>query len=171
MGLDISSFAGLSPAPDAELDEDGYPLDQDKFMYLDPELIKWTGEFSRTNSGNQTRHLHIRTFSGVSSRVLRWLQRLARSPCKNGCRHERRKNLGERMERPFCGLINFPDNEGVIGPVVAAKLAKDFAEFEHRAEEYSASIPDGTDWLENYREWKCAFEMAAKDAAGKATVA
>jgi hypothetical protein len=49
--------------------------------------------------------------------------------------------------------------------VVAAKLAKDFAEFEHRAEEYSASIPDGTDWLENYREWKCAFEMAAKDEA------
>ena len=66
---------------------------------------------------------------------------------------------------PFVELINFPDNEGVIGPVVAAKLAKDFAEFEHRAEEYSASIPDGTDWLENYREWKCAFEMAAKDGA------
>ena len=44
MGLDISSFADLSPAPDAELDEDGFPLDQDKFMYLDPELIKWTEE-------------------------------------------------------------------------------------------------------------------------------
>jgi hypothetical protein len=36
MGLDISSFAGLSPAPDAELDEDGFPLDEDKFLYLDP---------------------------------------------------------------------------------------------------------------------------------------
>jgi hypothetical protein len=32
--------------------------------------------------------------------------------------------------------------------VVAAKLAKDFVEFEHRAEGYSASIPDGIYWLE-----------------------
>ena len=42
MGLDISSFAGLSPAPDVELDGDGFPLDEDKFLYLDPELIKFT---------------------------------------------------------------------------------------------------------------------------------
>ena len=141
-------------------------MDQDKFMYLDPELIKWTEEnFPGRTAGDRTRHLLIRTFSGVSSRVLRWLQRLARSPCKNGCRYERRKIWASGWNGPFVELINFPDNEGVIGPVVAAKLAKDFAEFEHRAEEYSASIPDGTDWLENYREWKCAFEMTAKDGA------
>lgn len=34
---------------------------------------------------------------------------------------------------PFSELINFADNEGVIGPVVAAKLARDFAEWDGKA--------------------------------------
>jgi hypothetical protein len=42
MGLDISCFGGLTPSPDAELDEDGFPLDDDKFVRLDAQLIHWT---------------------------------------------------------------------------------------------------------------------------------
>ena len=166
MGLDISSFAGLSPAPDAELDEDGFPLEEDKFMYLDPELIKWTEEnFPGRTAGikpgiysfERSAQFRAGSYSGYNG----WRDHLARMAV--GMSAE--KIWASGWNGPFVELINFPDNEGVIGPVVAAKLAKDFAEFEHRAEEYSASIPDGTDWLENYREWKCAFEMAAKDGA------
>ena len=39
----------------------------------------------------------------------------------------------EKEGLPFVELINFSDCEGVIGPKVAAKLAKDFADYEDRA--------------------------------------
>lgn len=61
---------------------------------------------------------------------------------------------------PFSELINFADNEGTIGPVVARKLAADFAQFEEQAK----AARDG--WFsDRYRDWKRAFEMAAQDGA------
>lgn len=62
--------------------------------------------------------------------------------------------------RPFWELINFADNEGVIGPVIAEKLARDFAENDEKA------CFMGDDWLYgHYQKWRLAFEMAAKDGA------
>jgi hypothetical protein len=61
---------------------------------------------------------------------------------------------------PFWELINFPDNEGVIGPVVSAKLAKDFADEANKAR---ALVLFGEDawFLEKYRDWAKAFATAA----------
>jgi hypothetical protein len=51
-------------------------------------------------------------------------------------------------------LINFADNEGIIGTTACAKLAKDFAEHAAKA--------GRNGWCAKlYRDWQTAFEMAA----------
>ena len=63
---------------------------------------------------------------------------------------------------PFRELLDFFDNEGEIGPVVSAKLARDFAEWDTRA---LASVSgDASDW--RYRlfcNFRRAFDWAADD--------
>ena len=66
----------------------------------------------------------------------------------------------EKEGLPFVELINFSDCEGVIGPKVAAKLAKDFADYEDRASAFAAKSKDDF-FLALYREWRRAFEWAA----------
>jgi hypothetical protein len=61
---------------------------------------------------------------------------------------------------PFHELINFSDCEGVIGSVVSAKLAKDFADFQDRADSHM-----DVGWRELYTQWRHAFEMAANGGA------
>lgn len=61
---------------------------------------------------------------------------------------------------PFWELIHFADNEGVIGATTAAKLAKDFAEYQSKADAH----PD--DWFRDmYAKWRKAFEIAADGGA------
>jgi hypothetical protein len=61
---------------------------------------------------------------------------------------------------PFYELINFSDCEGTIGPVVSAKLAKDFADFQSKAD-----AVESEDWRESYADWRKAFETAAQNGA------
>ena len=57
---------------------------------------------------------------------------------------------------PFMELTYFSDCEGVIGPVVSAKLAKDFAMYQPFADSHS------DEWFrKKYAEWRVAFETAA----------
>lgn len=58
---------------------------------------------------------------------------------------------------PFWELINFADNEGCIGPRVCAKLAKDFGEFQSKAERL---FPVGY-FLETYNKLRAGVEAAA----------
>lgn len=61
---------------------------------------------------------------------------------------------------PFVELICFSDCEGVIGPVTSAKLARDFAEFQPKADEH----PD-EHFRRKYADWRKAFEMASDGGA------
>lgn len=61
---------------------------------------------------------------------------------------------------PFAEFLCFADNEGYIGPVVSAKLARDFAEHQHLVD---ASEDDFV--REVYLKWRRAFEMAADRGA------
>jgi hypothetical protein len=63
-------------------------------------------------------------------------------------------------EGPFWELINFADNEGVIGGKVCAKLAKDFAEYQAKADAH----PDHF-FREGYNGMRRAFEAAAETGA------
>jgi len=59
---------------------------------------------------------------------------------------------------PFSELIRFSDCEGVIGSTVSAKLAKDFADHQSKADTFS------DEWFrEQYACWRKAFEMAAQN--------
>lgn len=57
---------------------------------------------------------------------------------------------------PFFELINFSDSEGIIGSVVAAKLAVDFAAHQDKADRH----PDDY-FRKKYAAWRKAFELAA----------
>ena len=73
---------------------------------------------------------------------------------------------------PFEELINFPDNEGVIGPVISQKLYDDFVNYEKEVNKtidwwYLKMVPekeyDGDDikWFKiKYNDWKHAFDIA-----------
>lgn len=56
----------------------------------------------------------------------------------------------------FYELINFADNEGYIGPKVAAKLAYDFSEWAPRA-----TVGQPAWFVDGYGKWRKAFELAA----------
>lgn len=57
---------------------------------------------------------------------------------------------------PFWELIFFADNEGVIGARISAKLAKDFADYQQKADAH----PD--EWFRSgYADMRRAFELAA----------
>lgn len=66
--------------------------------------------------------------------------------------------------RAFWELINFADNEGVIGPKTSAKLIGDFKRSAEAAEIYATTLGgDGAYWIEKYREWAKAFYIASDD--------
>lgn len=69
-------------------------------------------------------------------------------------------------DNPFEELINFADNEGVIGYVVASKLYNDLLRYEKDAEKFSKTLfADGDWWFDKYKEWKRAFEFASQNGA------
>lgn len=59
---------------------------------------------------------------------------------------------------PFLELIHNADNEGFIGPVTSAKLAKDFAEWMPRAAEHKT---EAWGWFDGYKQWAAMFALAA----------
>lgn len=56
---------------------------------------------------------------------------------------------------PFWELINFADNEGMIGPTFSARLAADFAAWQAEADALGGHFAD------RYRHWRKAFEIAS----------
>lgn len=61
---------------------------------------------------------------------------------------------------PFLELINFADNEGVIGAAVCQKLAKEFAEWQSKADAHPHPY-----FREGYAEMRRAFEAGADGGA------
>jgi hypothetical protein len=61
--------------------------------------------------------------------------------------------------KPFVELIDFADNEGCIGPVVSAKLAKDFAQ---RRNTFAKGPLVSEYDLARYDSWAEAFAAAAE---------
>jgi hypothetical protein len=59
---------------------------------------------------------------------------------------------------PFFELIHFADNEGVIGPGPAKRLAAAFIDFDEKAQ-----AEGGDFFYESYANWTQAFKLAADD--------
>jgi hypothetical protein len=167
MGLDISAYGRLKPAPHAELDSDGYPKDWEKFTLIRDSLI----DFTERDFTGRTKGLSAGVFEPEQQHGFRagsyigynqWRDHLARMA--HGMSAEQVWSGGVESEA-FLELINFSDCEGLIGPQVSAKLAQDFEDHEAKAEAYAETIEDGDWWIDRYRQWWRAFQMASDNGA------
>lgn len=170
MGLDITGYSKIEKVA-VELDEDGDPIDDS--AYDDYVRIYAMG------GRDQHDQLEDRAFYSVDGEAFGfragsysgyndWRETLARlagyplTPYKGFMGGESACHAAacwDGATGPFAELIDFPDNEGNIGPVTSAKLAKDFADFDERAK-YFDGDEDG--WFyKKYLDWKKAFELAS----------
>jgi hypothetical protein len=79
------------------------------------------------------------------------------------------KQIQEHPEQftSFVELINFPDNEGTIGPKTCAKLFRDFVEWEDRAAAFADSLMNPEDWMDRYVLFRDAFALVGRQGALK----
>lgn len=151
MGLDITAHRGLTPVgkfdPDSDEEQEISLFDNTDFpgrmAGLDPNAIYEAKDSVGFNAGS---------YSGYNI----WRDQLAKIAGYPSASYVWKSKA---KYTPFEELINFSDCEGTIGPIVAAKLAKDFADFDE-----TASL-SGDYFYAKYKEWRNAFEMAADNGA------
>jgi hypothetical protein len=158
MGLDITAYRGLRKTEafdDAPLNDGAVPHPDD-CLWVDDGVLVWQEKaFPGRAEGIEPGAIYTATDrggfrAGSYSSYDAWRAELAR----------RVKHRVHDASGPFYELIEFADNEGYIGPVVAAKLARDFAE--HEAAVTAKAKPD---FVRRYRGWRKVFEMAADGGA------
>lgn len=176
MGLDITAYSKLTKI-DAVYDADGEPIDPLTREPLDYSLKAYANsdfpgrdeglEDQAIYSAEDSRHFRAGSYGSYNA----WreeLAKLAGYPATDYTIYGQTKKRHDAgawaaTSGPFWELINFSDCEGVIGPAVSAKLAKDFAEFDGRAKEHVSAQQD---WFySQYVAWHTAFEMAADNGA------
>ena len=181
MGLDITAYSKLTKL-DALFNDDGEPVSPQTREPIEFFVQFYVnGDFPGRNGSVEHKAVYAYEDSygfcaGGYSGYNRWREQLAELADYPAVEYETVEGYApsRRMRRdaaawkglcngkPFVELVNFSDCEGVIGPEVAAKLAKDFSEFDERAK----AIKD--EWFyEKYNEWRKAFEMAANGGAVK----
>jgi len=86
------------------------------------------------------------------------LAKLAGYPKVHGSEygHDYSAGAWNAEEGPFWELINFADNEGTLGTATCTKLAKDFADFQEKAD----ALGD-EEFSHFYAKWREAFEFAS----------
>lgn len=156
MGLDITTYRKLEKQP---VPEDRH----DTVLFWARENTDFPGRIEGVEHGafySFAEEFRFRAGSYSGYNVWReQLAELAGYP-QVGAHKPYSTGAWESTSGPFWELINFADNEGVIGPVVAKKLARDFAEHQSKADAH----PDQY-FRVKYSEWRRAFEMAADGGA------
>ena len=163
MGLALPAYAELRPVPDAG-DDDGLV----KFISNDPEFPGRADELREGVAYSFARSMDFRagSYSGYNA----WRDELAKlagypkAACTTQATSRRRSctplAAWEATEGSFWELIHFSDCDGTLGASVAAKLSRDFEEYQAKADAH----PDK--WFRDlYRTWRSAFNMAAQGGA------
>lgn len=162
MGLDITAYRRLRKVAPGE---GKHPKYDDETDYENGYVrVYVNADFSAQSAGidseaiykaEESHGFRAGSYSGYNA----WRDELARLAGFDGAESVW-SNANALVGLPFVELINFSDCEGVIGPAVSAKLARDFAELQSKADAH----PD--EWFrEKYGEWRRAFEMAADSGA------
>lgn len=153
MGLDITAYKNLKVVENPEIDEDGYSVNYETEYKagasMDWSESVWKGRGEGLDS--QTVYTYedeydfrAGSYSGYNT-WRRWLDNF-------------------KGEVAFQELIDFADNEGVIGSMVSKKLLNDFIVYKDEAKEYSKSLGEnGEWWFEKYCDWEKAFEFASEN--------
>lgn len=160
MGVDITAYTNIrkSSVTDDE-DSDGFhAYDNPNFAGRACGLVTGTYEYDDAVEGLSL------SYGGYNQ----WRNRLAEIAGWPAVEYKREYETIPRMRHdaaawqaesgPFWELINFADNEGTIGTEVCAKLARDFAEFQSKAD---ALQRDHGFFKRTYDSMRAAFEAAA----------
>lgn len=157
MGLDITAYRGLKKL-DVVFDFDGEPINPKTRESIDDYVkVYVNGDFPGRAEGLEDRAIYSYEeaeacySSGYGSYNV-WRNALARmagyplTKYKTGFGGTNESHAAACWDPggatgPFSELINFTDCDGTIGPVVAAKLLRDFEEWEERAKALSDAPP------------------------------
>jgi hypothetical protein len=164
VGLDITAYRRLRPAPEAKLDEDNQPVLYREFVNIQSNELEWTedrwpGRSKGLRSGifGFTGRYDFRAGSYIG--YANWIDDLARFAGYESVQSVRDNPL---LKGPFVELIDFADNKGWLGPEVAAKLLRDFESRLLEAAAYrEGSTVSGGWFLSRYRHWLEACHLAA----------
>lgn len=173
MGLDITAYGQLTEL-DCVFDAEGepihpetrQPLDYDLRAYVNPDFPGREGAIK--DKGVYSALAAFGFGAGGYGRYNAWrndLAELAGYPKRpvekyGNIQHRHDQGAWEAESGPFWELINFSDCGGVIGAEVSAKLAKDFAEHQAKADTHEI------EWFrDSYSDWRKAFDLAAQDGA------
>jgi hypothetical protein len=163
MGLDIVYYKNAKLAKEGQgVDSDGFQLDGFVTPWDNPSFPGRSEgvECGKTYVASEGQHFGAGSYGGYNN----WREELARVA---GYPLIDRERYGENLpscaasawqatEGPFWELINFSDCEGTIGPVVSAKLAQDFANWQQDAD---GSPQPG--FQRTYANFRKAFEQAS----------
>lgn len=154
MGLDIKAFRKLRKVEDAKFDKYG-DLENYDTQWSPGGGMRWSesiwkGRGEPLNPDDVYEWNDSYEFrAGSYSSYGRW-------------RDELEKFKGDVA---FQELIDFADNEGVIGSKVSVKLLDDFYKYQDEAVEYAKTSEIGSYFIENYNDFMRAFELAANEGA------
>lgn len=171
MGLDATAYSQLTKIENPELDEDGY-FDGDGVQFYDN--ADFPGRIEGIE-GKPTVYAYseaIECYSGGYGGYSGWREELAKLAGYPAAAVKRAIFLPEELRHdhgatlagagPFYELIYFSDCDGTIGPVISAKLAKDFAGLQEAADAHPDPI-----FRARYGDWRTGFELAANGGAVK----
>lgn len=173
MGLAITAYKGLTKI-DCVFDADREPIDPETREAIDYDFMSYVNpDFPERAEGIESRVVYkaddsVSFRAGSYGRYNAWREELAKLAGYPAVAYERYGQTSMRhdagawaaLSGPFHELINFSDCEGVIGPVVSAKLAQDFADFQEKADSHNDEY-----FRSRYANWRQAFEMAAINGA------
>jgi len=176
MGLDITAYKNLKPATGITMTEDGEPLRGEKYafdlavFYANPDF---PGREGSIKEGVAYEYEDAHGFrAGAYSFYFRWrdwLAKLAGYPAVDATlsigikASSHAASAWHGHKGPFYELINFADNEGTLGPEVAARLLADFREWDERAKTFAESSEPRM--YDMYQEFTKAMEYASENGA------
>lgn len=148
MSLNVNAYGNCQPI-DVVLDEDDEPMDPRTVLpYVNPDFPAQADDVSnRWYQYETTTSFEAGSYGGYGD----WRHELA---AIGGYEAEDAWH-GRVVSAPFVELVNFADNEGVIGPKTSAKLANDFATHRDAAQDQMERYGFGL-----YVKWQEAFTMA-----------
>jgi hypothetical protein len=172
MGLDITAYKKLTKL-DCVFDADGEPIDPITRESID-NCFKVYENADFPGRANGLEHKGVYAYAGYMDfraggygGYNAWREQLAKLAGYEAKPYERYGQTEmlhaaacwDGRSGPFSELIYFTDCDGVIGPVVAAKLSQDFKTFHAKAEEVGGSF------FAKYQEFAAAFDMAEDGGA------
>ena len=157
MGLDVTVYRWLEPAPNAKLDDDGFPEDRNVIKVSANSAFEGRAAPLANDALYKVHDWNKFGFrAGSYGGYNAWRTELAQLAGFKGD-----KDFWDNApdDAPFYELINFSDCEGVIGSEAATALLSDFNAFAAQAAERGG-------WFQRmYVHWHLAMIFAAEDGA------